>query len=455
MPTIQPVPAVTFDTTQGSDVSDRIAPPYDVLDHASKGRLVAQSANNISVIDLPHLPAKTVGPDKAYTGAGQTYRDWLDQGVMRRRDTPAFFVYQQTYTVGEKTFKRRGLIGNVKVQPFGPSPDGHGGIHPHEQTFSAAKEDRLKLMRATRAQLSPIFGLYSDPDKSIGDLLAAVIESDDPTLTGTTADDGVLHETWEVDDDERVAVFQQALLDKDLFIADGHHRYNTALNYYNERKAAGKEACNTSGKTPSGGGGAAYCLFVMIAMQDPGMIVLPTHRVLGNMPNFTLDKFKEAAAGQLNLAPVEGTDPALLEQALADSDHPHAIGLYDPAAPDAPLYLATPIDPDPLKVTHQDHSDAWRQLDVAIVQHLIVEQLCIPTFCPPTSAADAITWKFPHEIAQLKQLADSDDYQLGLVLRATPLDAVRQVSEAGELMPQKSTFFYPKLATGLVVNPLD
>ncbi len=448
MPDIQPIPAVTYSTQSGNDLSDRIAPPYDVLDHASKGRLVAASPNNISVIDLPHLPAKTVGPDEAYVGAGETYRKWLEQGVLERRATPAFFVYQQTYTVaggaggsGGKTFKRRGLIGNVKVQPFGPSPDGKGGIHPHEQTFSAAKEDRLKLMRATQAQLSPIFGLYSDPDMAIGNLLAAVIDSAEPTYTAKTSDDNVLHETWAVDDAQRVAGFQQAIQSKDLFIADGHHRYNTALNHYNELKAQNKPV-----------GNAAYCLFVMISMQDPGMIVLPTHRVLGNMPNFSLDAFKKAAEGKLNITPVPGNDPAQLEQALADADHPHAIGLYDPSNPKAPLSIATTVDNDPLKASHAGQSDAWRQLDVAITQHLIVEQICEPAF---VKAGEQVKWKFPHEISQLKELADTEAYQLGLILRATPLDSVRLVSEAGELMPQKSTFFYPKLATGLVVNPLD
>ncbi len=451
MPDIQPIPAVTFSTQTGNDISDRIAPPYDVLDHESKARLVAASPNNISVIDLPHLPAKTVGPDEAYHGAGNTYRQWLNEGTLVRRDTPAFFVYQQTYTVaggtgksGGTTFKRRGLITNVKVQPFGPSPDGQGGIHPHEQTFSAAKEDRLKLMRATQAQLSPIFGLYSDPDKAIEHLLAAVIDADKPTFTGKTHDDNVLHETWAVDDAERINAFQQAIQNKDLFIADGHHRYNTALNHFNELTTLNKPV-----------GNAAYCLFVLISMQDPGMIVLPTHRVLGNMPNFNMDAFKKAAQGKLNIEPVAGNDPAQLEQALADSNHPHAIGLYDPSNPDAPLSIATTLDNDPLKTTHPDQSDAWRQLDVAIVQHLIVEQICQPTFCTPGTTDETITWKFPHEIAQLKELTNTDAYQLGLILRATPLDSVRQVSEAGELMPQKSTFFYPKLATGLVINPLD
>ncbi|MEZ6190219.1 MAG: DUF1015 family protein [Phycisphaerales bacterium] len=213
------------------------------------------------------------------------------------------------------------------------------------------------------------------------------------------------------------------------------------MNHYNELTAAGKPV-----------GNAAYCLFVLIAMQDPGMIVLPTHRVLGNMPGFTFEKFKEAAKGKLDITPIPGADPKLLERALAESKHPHAVGLYVPSNPDAPLYLATTVDSDPLKATHGKMSDAWRQLDVAIVQHLIVEKICEPTFVAP---GETIAWKFPHEIAQLKELTDSAVYQLGLVLRATPLDSVRRVSEAGELMPQKSTFFYPKLATGLVINPLD
>jgi uncharacterized protein (DUF1015 family) len=441
MPDLQPIPAVTFNTQAGNDVSDRIAPPYDVLDKDSKGRLFAASPNNISVIDLPHLPAKTVGPDEAYVGAGENYRKWLEEGVLVRRDAPAFFVYQQTYTVAGTTFKRRGVIANVKVQPFGASPDGKGGIHPHEQTFSAAKEDRLKLMRATQAQLSPIFGLYSDPDKAIEVLLAAVIDASEPTYTGKTSDDGVLHETWAVDDAPRVAGLQQAIESKDLFIADGHHRYNTALNHFNELTEQGKPV-----------GNAAYCLFVLISMQDPGMIVLPTHRVLGNMTNFSMDAFKKAAQGKLEITAIPGADPAQLEQALADSDHPHAIGLYDPSNPGAPLAIATTVDSDPLNATHGNQSDAWRQLDVAITQHLIVEQICQPNF---VASDQAVTWKFPHEISQLKELADTDAYQLGIVLRATPLDSVRQVSEAGELMPQKSTFFYPKLATGLAINPLD
>lgn len=440
MPEIQPIPAVTFDFAGGNDITDRIAPPYDVLDETSKAALLNRNPHNIVAVDLPHLPPKTVGPDATYVEAGQRYQQWLNEGVLKRSDKPAIYVYQQTYTVGEQTFKRRGLITNIPVQPFGKGANGKGGVHPHEQTFSSAKEDRLKLMRATQAQLSPIFGLYSDPEEAVNPLLAGIVESGPATFLGKTAD-GVLHEVWQIDDADQIAKFQSVLGDKDVFIADGHHRYTTALNHKNELEAAGKDP-----------GKAASCLFVLVSMQDPGMIVLPTHRVLGNMPNFDMDKFKQAAQGKLNLEPFPGKDLAALEAALATHKGPHAIGLYDPAGGDNPLWIATTLDSDPLKATHPDQSEAWRQLDVAIVQQVIVEAICEPTFC---GEGESVTWKFPHDLEQVKEVADSDGYQLAVIVQATPLDSVRQVSEAGELMPQKSTFFYPKLATGLVVNPLD
>ncbi len=439
MPEIQPIPAVVYPTRPGEDVSDRIAPPYDVLTPESKAALLRKSPNNIAAIDLPHLPAKTVGPDEAYVGAGERYRKWLAEGVLHRLPGPALFVYQQTYTHQGTTYARRGLIANVKVQPFGPGEGGRGGIFPHEETFSAAKEDRLKLMRATKAQLSPIFGLYSDVDGIIGDLLGRVIEHDEVAFSGTT-DDGTRHDVWAVDAPARVERFQAALSDRDVFIADGHHRYNTALNYMRELESRGEPV-----------GAAAGCLFVLVSMQDPGMIVLPTHRVLGNMPRFSFAKLVEAAKGLMTIEPVLGTEPAALAAALEAYPHPRAIGLYDPSHPTAPLHIAA-IDNDPLKSTHGDRSDAWRQLDVALVQHLLVERLCQPNFCDP---GQSITWKFPHELDVFKELAHQPEYQLGVIVRATPLDAVRQISEAGELMPQKSTFFYPKLATGLVINPLD
>ncbi|MEX0655912.1 MAG: DUF1015 domain-containing protein [Phycisphaeraceae bacterium] len=439
MPEILPIPAVTFAESGNEDVSDRIAPPYDVLDADSKAALLKRNAHNVVAIDLPHTPAKTLGPDPVYVEAGQRYRQWLDAGVLKRRDTPAIYIYQQTYTVAGREFKRRGLISNIPTQPFGPGDNGRGGVFPHEQTFSEAKQDRLKLMKATQAQLSPIFGLYSDPDQAVGDLLDKVVAAGQPSYHGTTAD-GVLHEVWAVDDKPTVEAIRTTLRDKDVFIADGHHRYNTALNLKNELIEQGQDP-----------GRAGECLFVLIAMQDPGMIVLPTHRALGGMQDWSLAKFQQQAEGVLQFQPVAGDDLADLEKAVNASPGHHAFGLYDPDA-ETPMVVATTVAADPLADRFSDRAEAWRQLDVAILQHLVVEQLCEPTFC---EAGEQVKWKFPHELNVLKQLVDGPDYQVGVVMQATPLESVRQVSEAGELMPQKSTFFYPKLATGLVINPLD
>jgi uncharacterized protein (DUF1015 family) len=443
MPQIRPIPAITY---APGDISTRIAPPYDVLNEASKARLLAQDNRNIVAIDLPHLPAKTVGPDATYEKAGQVYRQWLDLGELYQHDKPAIFAYQQTYSVKGKTFKRRGLITNIALQPFGPASDGKGGVFPHEQTFSGPKEDRLKLMKATQAQLSPIFGLHSDPQNNVHALLSKVIDASRPTFAGTTANDDVLHETWVINDPVVIAQFEQTLAGSDVYIADGHHRYTTALNYR-------QYLTETQGPLPADHP-ANFCLFVLIAMQDPGMIVLPTHRVLGGMLKFDFRSLVSASNGAIKLTPFPGTgtveDLAKLEAALP-SHGPHAIGVYSPADAPSPLAILTTTDPDPLKTISPQQSDAWRQLDVAIVQHLIVEKICQPKLC---EGGTTISWKFPHTLEEVKADTETPGYQVALIVQPTPLESVRLVSEANELMPQKSTFFYPKLATGLVINPL-
>ena len=438
MPRLFPIQPVCYRTPKGRDLSPCIAPPYDVLDADSKSQLLAGCEHNIVAIDLPHLPAKTVGPDETYEQAGRRYRSWLDQGVLERGEKPALFVYSQLYDHGGRQFDRRGLIANIAVQPFGPGPDGAGGILAHEQTFAGAKEDRLKLMRTTRAQLSPIFGIYSDPQQQVVAMLQQVMDQREPDMVATTADDGVQHRLWRIEQPDRIEAFQQALHAIDVFIADGHHRYTTAINY---REEVGP------------GTGADYCMFVLVAMQDPGMIILPTHRVLGAMGNFSIEKLRQAAAGRLDIRPFPGDDLAALERALPEAGH-HAMGLYsrpDDASAGPQLHIATTTQGDPLAATHGDHSEAWRQLDVAICQHLLVEGICQPAFQPDGE----ITWKFPHDLDELRAMVDAGDYQIGVIMQPTPLEAVMAVSAAGELMPQKSTFFYPKLATGLVVNPLD
>ena len=444
MAQIRPIPAIHYGADVGRDLSTLIAPPYDVLDAAAKGELLGRDGRNIVAVDLPHLPAKTVGPDAVYAQAGDTFRAWLAQGVLTRRRSPALFAYQQTYQVDGRSYRRQGLMANLTIQPLGRegAVPGQGGIYPHEQTFSEPKEDRLKLMHATAAQLSPIFGLYDDCPG--GELpLGPIIAGGEPTFYGTTEHDQALHEIWAIDDPGQIERLAGALAGVDVFIADGHHRYNTALMYR-------QGLIDAQGPLPADHP-AQCCLFVLVSMGDPGMIVLPTHRVLGGMPSFTFERFVQAAQGRLRIEPFAGTDLAALERRLASAG-PHAVGLYDPANPASPLAVATTVEADPLAQAHPDRSAAWRNLDVAIVQYLLVEQICEPAFC---GAGKGVTWRFPHTLAELREATAGRNHQLGVVMQATPLASIRLICRANELMPQKSTFFYPKLATGMVVSPVS
>jgi len=442
MPKIYAIPAIRYVTTAPENISAFIAPPYDVLDEQSKKHLQSQNPHNIVTIDLPHLPPKTVGPDATYQQAGATYRTWLEQGILERVQSRSYFVYRQTFSIAEQTFQRLGLIANLLVKPLGTSEqDSSCAIFPHEQTFSAPKEDRLKLTRETRAQLSPIFGLYSDCDGQVGDLINRISNRSSAALWGRTANDGVMHELWAAPDDTDAVASIWA--DRDVFIADGHHRYNTALNYQHEQMAANG--------TISDSHPANFCMFVLVAMQDPGMTIMPTHRVLGGMKHFTMDSFTAAAAEYLIVEPFAGNNLADLEVALAQAG-PHAIGLYHVNAAGRSLAIATTLRPDPLDQIYPQRSKAWRNLDTAIVRHLLVEEICQPNFCEKDRE---VHWGFPHTLDQIQSLTDGQNFQLGVVMQATTLEAVRLVSTASELMPPKSTFFYPKVATGLVINPLE
>lgn len=450
MPLIRPIRAVQYAGPPDGDVSSRIAPPYDVLDAATRRALLDRDPHNIVGIDLPHLPPKTVGPDRVYAEAAATYCRWRAGGVLVRRREPALFAYRQTFRTPSDGAggARVGLIGAVELRPLGPAADGRGGVRPHERTFPAPTEDRLKLMRATRAQLSPIFGFHADADGSVRDLLEQAMQGG-PEMHGTTDHDGVQHALWAIESPERIEPLCRAMVGRDIFIADGHHRYTTALQYH-DALAAGTEP------PPEGAG---WCLFALVAIEDPGMVVLPTHRVLGDMPGYRFDRLVAAAAGRLNvrsLGPgLRGGDGDLLlalaglERAVRDAG-PHAIGLCDAAGGE--MAVATPCDPDPLAEAFPGRHPSWRGLDVAIVQHLLVEQICRPRFCPP---GGDVSWQYPHALQQVADLCRTKQWQLALVMQPTPLDAVQAVAEAGELMPPKSTFFYPKLATGLVINPLE
>ena len=238
MPKVFPFRAIQYSRAAAgtTDVSALVAPPYDVLDGAGKAALLARSVKNIVAADLPHIPAKELGPPEAYGAAAKLFRSWLSDGTMHKAAKGAMFVYRETFQSSGRTFQRTGMACTVETVPFGPRTG--GGILPHEETFSGPKEDRLALMKATGAQLSPIFGLHADEKGGATAVLLRVCASREPDMIADLGD-GVKHEVWTVEEAETIAAYQAALSGDDIFIADGHHRYNTALNYLRHLEQSG------------------------------------------------------------------------------------------------------------------------------------------------------------------------------------------------------------------------
>ncbi|GMV26644.1 MAG: hypothetical protein AMXMBFR58_26750 [Phycisphaerae bacterium] len=447
MPAVYPFHALQYQGGSG-DVSTRVAPPYDVLDLAAKSKLLAHDPANIVGIDLPHVPAKELGPPETYASAAARFESMCSSGVLTRRKSPAMFAYRQRFVFNGKTHNRLGMACTIDAVPFGPRAG--GGVLPHEETFSGPKEDRFALMKATRTQLSPIFGLHADDRGAAVAILRKIMESRPADMTASM-NDGVHHEVWTVEDRGTIESYRAALEGEDIFIADGHHRYTTGLNYIKHLESQGAVGADHP---------ARRCMIVLVGMSDPGLVIGPTHRVLGGMSSYSIDRFIEASRAHLAIA--EGPTHLVeieraMETAAAGSGGRNVLGLIDFRTHTS--FVATFKDADPLAADFADKPREWRTLDVALIQHLLVKKICEPVL----NGGNAVKWAFPHSVEEVLDIGRGRETgagggtgfaQLAVIVRPTPLAAVRAVSKANQLMPQKSTFFYPKLATGLFMNSL-
>ncbi|HZN67007.1 MAG TPA: DUF1015 domain-containing protein [Tepidisphaeraceae bacterium] len=433
---IRPFAGVHFARNKNIDVSKVIAPPYDVLDEKGKAELVARHPNNIVTVDLPHLPPKTVGPDEAYERANVTLQSWVKAGILQRDGRPALYPYSQTFEHNGRKAHRRGFVCLVRLSPFG-----QGQVVPHERTYANPIEDRLKLMRATGMQLSPIFGVYSDPRNEITRLLYQNLAR--PEISGTLG--GVKHDLWSVIDAELENQIVDLMGTKPVYIADGHHRYTTAMQY--QREAEQRE---NGGKPLPPAHPANWCMFVLVGMQDDGLIILPTHRLVGGLTSFHPDTFRQLVAPNFDVVETPlGPDHVdeFINNVLPASAA-HTFGLYDGRT--KKVYQLTLKNVDVLRDLEPERSDAWRRLDVAILQRYLLDEVIQPKFAGGKEVTKGYTAD-PFEVAPK---VDGKQYQIALLLRSTPLGALEQLAQHDEVMPQKSTFFYPKLATGMVMNPL-
>ena len=432
---IRPFAAVRYANRPDLNFSNVIAPPYDVLDDRGKAELQGKHPNNVVTIDFPYTVPKTAGPDEVYDQAAITFDSWLRAGILKRDVRPALYPYTQKFEHNGRTTSRRGFIALVRLSPFG-----QGQVVPHERTYKGPIEDRLKLMRASGIQLSPIFGVYSDSRHEVSNLLYHNLGR--PELSGTL--DGVQNDLWSVIDAEVENQVIDLMGTKPVYIADGHHRYTTALQYQFEQEQA------NGGKPLPAAHPANWCMFVLVGMQDDGLLILPTHRLIGGLDRFDIETFRAFTS---DLVTIEETPlgPDLVDE-YVDKVLPlqpaHTFGLYDGQR--KKLYQLTLKTPDVLRPLEPNQSDAWRRLDVAILQRYFLDEILQPHFAGGRELAKGYTAYGKEIVPQV----DGSKYQIALLLKSTPLGALEQLAKHGEVMPQKSTFFFPKVATGMAIHSL-
>ncbi len=426
MSEIRPFAAIRYasEATHG-DLSSRLAPPYDVLDVEDKRRLLERDPRNFVAIDLPHVPAKAAGPPEVYQQAHATFEQWLSDGTLVRDRRPALYVYHQRYTHAGRTYVRRKFFARLRLEPFG-----RGGVFPHEQTFGGPKEDRLALTRAVQANLSPIFALYSDPENRVIERLEQAKPAE-PLAVGTL--EGVENLLWAVTDDDVIEQVRRLMEEKPVFIADGHHRYGTALQYRDELR-------QQQGELPADHP-ANFVLTVLCGMEDPGLLILPTHRVLAGVTGVT-----ELLCGdpRLRVEPFEVADVEQVPQQLAEYG-PQAIALFEAGR----WHVVRPAAEDLLDALEPDHSPAWRRLALALLHAYVIDRRIVPELL---SGRPPLIEYVKSAAAAVQKAQDCGG--CAFLLQPTTMDELRAVCQAGDLMPQKSTFFYPKLASGLVVHSL-
>ena len=428
MSTIRPFTALRYATSADRcDISSRLAPPYDVLDQAGKNALLAGDPLNFVEVDLPHLPPKSAGPPEVYQAARNTLQQWLHDGTMVRDSEPALYVYHQRYTHAGTAYTRKMFFARLRLEPFG-----EGSIFPHERTFGGPKEDRLALTKITQTNLSPIFGLYEDTQNVVATRLEQALPAS-PLATGTM--DSVENHLWAVTEAGVVDEVARLISPKPTYIADGHHRCGTAMLYRDW-------LIEQQGPLPDDHP-AQFVLCVFCAMEDPGLLILPTHRVLPSVKvpveTFTSDPALETSV-------IDATDADAAIQSLAKLG-PQAVACFDPATG-----ITTAIRPKAADILDQlepDHSPAWRRLGLAFLHAYLLDRVVTPKICGGEASPIQYIKSGPDAVAAAQNTSGT-----AFLLQPTTMEEMRGVCSAGDLMPQKSTYFYPKLASGLVINPL-
>lgn len=434
MADVRPFQGILYNPERAPDLAAVTTPPYDVISPAAQVGYYERHPLNIIRLELGQEHPKDDHLDNRYTRAATTFARWRLEGVLQQDVAPGMYIYQQHFSAQGQAFTRTSLLARVRLEPWEA-----GVILPHERTLTKAKDDRLHLLRACTANLSPIMAVFDDDESAVSEVLATATKAQ--PLAHFTDDAGEAHRLWHISDAVVVAQLHAVFTAKQLYIADGHHRYETALTYRDEVSELHR------GLTPDEA--ANFVLMALVALDDPGLVVLPTHRLLRGLDSQRIAEIPTALQPFWELEQLSHTLPAeaLTTRLAAAGTDAHAIIV----ATHKHRWLARLNDTGRARMQTTDEPAAWQALDVAVAHELIIDTAF---GIPRSDVATSEQISYTHDITEALAAVETDAAQVAVLLNATPAQQMRDVAKVGGRMPQKSTYFYPKLITGAIINPV-
>lgn len=420
MAIVKPFKALRF-TEKAGKINELVCPPYDIISEAKRKDFLKTNPHNVIRLELPRE-----GED-VYKVAGEVLNDWLSDGAIKTDEEEAFYIYEEKFEVEGTEYSFKGLIARVKLTDFS-----EGVVIPHENTLSAAKEDRFNLMCATGCNFSQVYCLFEDGESNIEGELDAIASSK-PVHTFTD-NEGVTHSLWLAD---KTAAFTEKFENKCLFIADGHHRYETGLRYRDYMRENGATADADS----------EYIMMMLVPMESDGLVVFPTHRIIHSLNEFDGRQMLISARTYFHVGEIstkEGLEKNLKSEYNAGKI---SFGVYL----DGRYYLMTLKTTPTLRELLPDLDKSLRSLDVTVLHSLILEKLL---GIDKENMAKQINLRYTRDIEEATKAVD-DGANCAFFLNPTRVEQIAEVGKAGQKMPQKSTYFYPKLITGLVMNKMN
>ena len=423
MADVRPFHGLLYNTDLVGDIASVVSPPFDTIPAHLQEELYRRSPYNVVRLEAGQELGADTSDNNRYTRAAAAFREWLSTDVLLRDPDAAFYLLRHDFIHEGQARSRLGLVACVQLEEYDRRV-----VLPHEFTGQKDKDDRLALMEACQANFSPIMVLYRDHSGQVESAFSRTAEQS-PTLTVSGAD-GQNYRLWRIADPENIGTIQQAMASLPLYIADGHHRYETALKYHQSHPATDADE-------------ASRCMMmVLVEFQDPGLIVLPYHRVLGPLDQSQLDSVWSVLSEWGEITPLPATtDVRRLEAEVESAGRDGlAMGLLGPTG-DGPYLLSIRQRPEMNSWGPMAHSEPW----------LLEEKIL------PKALGDALEGclTYVHDANEAESLAHSEAPHIALFLKAFPLDLFQRIVDTGAKLPRKSTFFYPKLPTGLVINSLQ